>query len=289
MSTGKRAFTLIELLVVIAIIAILAAILFPVFAQAREKARAISCLSNVKQISTGQIMYAQDYDEEIIPWQTLSCNPFVDRSLTDPADTRPNAVYQFLYMGMLQPYVKNRQIFFDPGYNEANRRRAMENQNPPGSGNYDCDGANSSAGWVPPARYMSHYGISFFARWGAGTQADPYYAFPGAGSCKPGGCAAGGAGCLNGMNTLNMAALSRPAQTTNIGDGVGVVLLGPPHPAAGVGIGTTHGCEAMYAHHDGGNFVFMDGHAKYVKGNIERYFTNSNGFIFATYLAFDRE
>jgi len=58
-----RAFTLIELLVVIAIIAILAAILFPVFAQARARARAIACISNLKQIGTASMMYAQDYDE----------------------------------------------------------------------------------------------------------------------------------------------------------------------------------------------------------------------------------
>ncbi|MFH1910322.1 MAG: prepilin-type N-terminal cleavage/methylation domain-containing protein, partial [bacterium] len=59
----KRGFTLIELLVVIAIIAILAAILFPVFAKAREKARQTSCLSNLKQIDLAVLQYAQDYDE----------------------------------------------------------------------------------------------------------------------------------------------------------------------------------------------------------------------------------
>jgi prepilin-type N-terminal cleavage/methylation domain-containing protein/prepilin-type processing-associated H-X9-DG protein len=63
MKQRNRGFTLIELLVVIAIIAILAAILFPVFAQAREKARAISCVSNLKQMGLAATMYAQDYDE----------------------------------------------------------------------------------------------------------------------------------------------------------------------------------------------------------------------------------
>jgi prepilin-type N-terminal cleavage/methylation domain-containing protein len=70
----RRGFTLIELLVVIAIIAILAAILFPVFAQAREAARASSCLSNVKQLSLGMMMYVQDYDERFPNWNwTFNC------------------------------------------------------------------------------------------------------------------------------------------------------------------------------------------------------------------------
>ena len=75
----KRAgFTLIELLVVIAIIAILAAILFPVFAQAREKARSIACLSNQKQIGTALFMYIQDYDEKYPQEHPSTANPVVD-------------------------------------------------------------------------------------------------------------------------------------------------------------------------------------------------------------------
>ncbi|HZP81820.1 MAG TPA: prepilin-type N-terminal cleavage/methylation domain-containing protein, partial [Chthonomonadaceae bacterium] len=66
MHPQRKGFTLIELLVVIAIIAILAAILFPVFAQAREKARAATCLSNVKELGLAHQMYAQDYDEQLV-------------------------------------------------------------------------------------------------------------------------------------------------------------------------------------------------------------------------------
>ena len=64
----RRGFTLIELLVVIAIIAILAAILFPVFAQARDSARQSACLSNMKQLGTALMLYGQDYDETLPSW-----------------------------------------------------------------------------------------------------------------------------------------------------------------------------------------------------------------------------
>ena len=76
--SAGHGFTLIELLVVIAIIAILAAILFPVFAKAREKARAISCLSNGRQIGTSLMLYVQDYDERYPQEHPATANPVVD-------------------------------------------------------------------------------------------------------------------------------------------------------------------------------------------------------------------
>ncbi len=95
----RRGFTLIELLVVIAIIAILAAILFPVFAKAREKARAASCLSNLKQIGLAGMQYAQDYDE---------CNVI---NIHHPANPAVGTRY---YYHLLMPYVQNDQIFICP-------------------------------------------------------------------------------------------------------------------------------------------------------------------------------
>ncbi len=103
MSSRRYGFTLIELLVVIAIIAILAAILFPVFARAREKARQTSCLSNVKQMSLGMLMYAQDYDETMMPALTFNCGT-------------PGHVYadRRYWWEILEPYVKNWQIYRCP-------------------------------------------------------------------------------------------------------------------------------------------------------------------------------
>jgi prepilin-type N-terminal cleavage/methylation domain-containing protein/prepilin-type processing-associated H-X9-DG protein len=106
----RRAFTLIELLVVIAIIAILAAILFPVFAQAREKARQASCLSNVKQIGLAVMMYAQDYDE-VLPqtgWQGPCTNP---TSLA-AGDAWWSGVHAF--PTATAPYIKNWNIYQCP-------------------------------------------------------------------------------------------------------------------------------------------------------------------------------
>jgi prepilin-type N-terminal cleavage/methylation domain-containing protein len=99
---GIGGFTLIELLVVIAIIAILAAILFPVFARARENARRASCQSNMKQIGLGILQYVQDYDEKYSPRQTS--NVMVGTTL------RNDVPWHFL----VQPYVKSNQLFKCP-------------------------------------------------------------------------------------------------------------------------------------------------------------------------------
>ena len=111
----RRGFTLIELLVVIAIIAILAAILFPVFAKAREKARQSSCLSNVKQISLAMIQYAQDYDERLVPSANAAYN-YVSPDGTPINVAPPSAM---LWMYMIYPYVKNVQIFTCPSYSDG--------------------------------------------------------------------------------------------------------------------------------------------------------------------------
>ena len=102
----RSGFTLIELLVVIAIIAILAAILFPVFAQAREKARQASCISNEKQMLTAALMYQQDYDET---WHRIKSGP-----ITYNGNNAGDPDQGFGSEDMLKPYIKNNQLFKCP-------------------------------------------------------------------------------------------------------------------------------------------------------------------------------
>ena len=130
MSRTRNGFTLIELLVV-AIIAILAAILFPVFAQARSKARQASCLSNMKQIGVGIMMYAQDYDETLPGNTLLNTNGITDGRWPAPATTAHSAglseplgwmqpydpanpgTYR-IWARDIQPYIKNFAVFHCP-------------------------------------------------------------------------------------------------------------------------------------------------------------------------------
>ncbi len=102
MPLARRGFTLIELLVVIAIIAILAAILFPVFAQAREKARQTACLSNLKQLGTALTMYTQDYDETLV------------QQYYSPAPSVSYGEIAGSWDQVLIPYVKNENVLTCP-------------------------------------------------------------------------------------------------------------------------------------------------------------------------------
>ncbi len=127
----KRGFTLIELLVVIAIIAILAAILFPVFARARENARRASCSSNMKQIGLGIMQYTQDYDEKL-PARVYFGGPPGEGSWRD----------------VIQPYVKSTQLFACPS-NTGNTQSTWPRLVLPANGgvprSYAINGENGGA------------------------------------------------------------------------------------------------------------------------------------------------
>ncbi len=136
--TGRRGFTLIELLVVIAIIAILAAILFPVFAKARDKALTASCLSNLKQTGLAMLMYNTDYDETMIP----ACIIY------------PGVGNRY-WRDIIEPYAKNFQLRDCPAC--GLKYQGPGQGGPYGSGSYAINfvsyGAKSEAGsaHTPPA------------------------------------------------------------------------------------------------------------------------------------------
>jgi prepilin-type N-terminal cleavage/methylation domain-containing protein/prepilin-type processing-associated H-X9-DG protein len=125
--SGSKGFTLIELLVVIAIIAILAAILFPVFARARENARKSTCQSNLKQMATAAMQYAQDYDETLM------------RHFINPS----SGIYGWVWL--LQPYVKNTGIFTCPSKPSAKWNGSATTFSGFGYGYFACNNVPNGA------------------------------------------------------------------------------------------------------------------------------------------------
>lgn len=183
----NQGFTLIELLVVIAIIAILAAILFPVFARARENARRGSCLSNEKQLALAAMQYTQDYDERLFGFYT------------GPASS------QVTWMNRLQPYMKSTQIFVCPSETVATITGGITT-------------ANTS--YCYNNLYLSDSGNT---------------------------ASAGG---------VSLAAITNVAETVIFAESTN-------------GTGTRYTCnptgsnKPLDPHLDGGNFAFVDGHAKW--------------------------
>ncbi len=162
MKTRNQGFTLIELLVVIAIIAILAAILFPVFAQARAKARQTSSLSNLKQIGTATMMYVQDYDEQLYPHRfncPTTCAAYLDGSgnlIPEAKNYQGGSEKKYFWAHLLNPYTKNWGIYQDPSAPSAfvPGSNAVHDFAAPGAVGRNYGGQNSYGHndlWLSPA------------------------------------------------------------------------------------------------------------------------------------------
>jgi prepilin-type N-terminal cleavage/methylation domain-containing protein/prepilin-type processing-associated H-X9-DG protein len=251
---ARQGFTLIELLVVIAIIAILAAILFPVFAQAREKARQASCTSNVKQIMTGVKMYTQDYDEQS-PYYLWNANS-------------PSAGVFMTWMEMVNPYIKNEGIFQCPS---APRATSGFSGIAAQCANQRLASTYCWPGWIP----YNYWLFPMTNRQGARQDVIQFGGFP----------------TLNSALSANPWAAFRsteltdyPAETVFLQEGYYITYS----PVAGTTFGSacTTGLtfdirdKAHYRHNEGMVLGYCDGHAKWIKG--EQYmFNNSQKHIYA--------
>jgi len=247
----NKGFTLIELLVVIAIIAILAAILFPVFAQVREKARSISCLSNEKQIGLAVISYTQDYDEYLVS----GTNGYGGGSG---------------WAGQLYPYIKSTAVFHcpddstPPGTIAHPSSYALNNNFAYGTTYASCTGphgARAIAQLNAPAKSVIIFEVAGSGNYDVSTELLPV---------AQGGtleyCGGSPSGNGTGQPQYNLPAISGFAAS-------GAVLTIATGELAGLTTDDVTGGFAVYGnnvdgrHQKGANYVFADGHAKFLKPN----------------------
>ena len=246
---GLSGFTLIELLVVVAIIAILAAILFPVFAQAREKVRQAACLSNMKQIGLGMMMYTQDYDETL---------PFA--AYNPPGQTLT------MWYDLIEPYVRSGTAgAFTADAGPAGRRQAAF---------YVCPSFEQGA---LPRQAGDPEPVSFPAG-----QLDPAMSYAANGnvipmmhSAFPGVTFPGKFTCLADMKApaeVVLAAHSRGTRPAIAGDDWNSQCVNdeqgyPPTGNPAIGNASVY-CAARYRHSGGSVYVLGDGHAKWFKAPL---------------------
>ncbi len=248
--TTRRAFTLIELLVVIAIIAILAAILFPVFAQAREKARGTSSMSNTKQIGLAFQMYSQDFDETLVLtyWPGTSAvgvAPGCKRPSRPGSPDQPCAAQTPGWPALLQPYEKNYDLYRCPSVGDP----------------WGIYGNPTFNWWFNWSRF-ANYGYNWV------------YLCPTPVS----------GGSTGGQSPASLASITAPAQTVafvdsavNIGGGAyraGYIVTDPPTGATANGVYWFGGWASVRPdprHTDGANVAWADGHSKWSKLNPLRY------------------
>jgi prepilin-type N-terminal cleavage/methylation domain-containing protein/prepilin-type processing-associated H-X9-DG protein len=309
---GIKAFTLIELLVVIAIIAILAAILFPVFAQAKAAAKGAACLSNVKQIALGGLMYANDNDDAFVPAYNGTASPWQITTAinsTGGFSFWTDLVYPYNksgYVGLQQlGQTGGTGIMFDPALSKANDDASTCQ---PGYAQYGFRGCPATGTcWTMMSDYSyAETGDAHELDYHNWIDAQPTANCP---SSNGGGAAnnpcmepPGNAGATESQILLNYpnqytqptvvsTAVQRPDQTIVANDGGTINGEGKGRGYTQTWFNDMFPCGGDQIHNGGGNYAFVDGHAKRITGDprhyITEYSTTSNTY-YMTYLDFVR-
>jgi len=247
----RHGFTLIELLVVIAIIAILAAILFPVFAQARGQARKAACLSNLKQLALAELMYVNDYDEGFTGG---SFNMGV------VANGNPSCDGYRWWLDMIQPYVKSMGLKICPSGKIRVKQYDPLLADVPGTAG-SCD---SSTGNPTTGVYYSSYSWSVIICWS--TQSSPNVAGGGQYGCQP--WLANTAtywGLRGGPNHSSLGDVTRPSEVIMQFDTMDTEIESwdPSTTALARPLPATPNFIPYDRHNNGFNASYVDGHVKY--------------------------